>query len=106
MVTWREQLTEKPSHFSDINNEKSTIVEKLSGFKHSKFDTPKSKEEKSKKERCHRQQRCYATTHCSGDANPLEYGAQTLFINASIQGTEETHLQLPWVVELELLKAA
>ena len=106
MVTWREQLTEKPSHFTDIDNDKSTIIEKLSGFKHSKFDPPESKEKKSKKEQYRRQQRCYATTHCIGDANPLEYGAQTLFINAAIQGTEENSLQLPWLVELQLPKAA
>lgn len=101
MVTWREQLTEKPSHFTDINYDKSTVIEKLSGFEHSKFDTPESKKEKSKKEQYHRQQRCYATTHCLGDANPLGYGAQTIFINAAIQSTEEKPLQLPWIIELE-----
>lgn len=104
MVTWREQLTEKPSHFTDIDNEKSTIIEKLSGFRHGKFDTPETKEEKSRNEQHHRQQRCYATSHCIGDTIPLEYGAQTLFINAAIQGTEENPLQLPWLVELELPK--
>lgn len=106
LVTWREQLTEKPSHFTNIDNDKSTVVEKLSGFQHTNFDTPESKDEKSKKEEYHRQQRCYATTHCIGDANPLEYGVQTLFINAAIQGTEEKPLQLPWLVELDLPKAA
>ena len=102
MVTWRQQLTERPSHFTDIDNDTSTIVEKLSGFKHSKLDTPESRQEKSMREQYHWQQRCYATTHCTGDAIPLEYGAQTLFINAAIQGTEEKPLQLPWLVELEL----
>lgn len=58
MVTWREQLTEKPSHFTDIDNDKSTTVDKLSGFEHSKFDTAESKEEKSKKEQYYRHQRC------------------------------------------------
>ncbi len=106
LVTWREQLTEKPSHFTDIDNDKSTLIEKLSGFKHCRFDTPESKEEKTKKESCHREQRCYATSHCIGDANPLEHGAQTLFINAAIQGTEEHQLQLPWLVDIELPKAA
>ncbi|KAI9696470.1 MAG: helicase [Candelina mexicana] len=104
MVSWREQLTESPSYFTDIDNDKSTIIEKLSGFKHGKFDTPETKQEKTTKELYHRQQRCYATTHCIGDANPLEYGAQTLFINAAIQGTEEGPLQLPWLVDLELPK--
>ena len=105
MVTWREQLTEKPSHFTDFDNDKSTIIEKLSGFEHSKFDIPESKEEKSKKEQYHRQQRYYATTHCIGDANPLKYGVQTFFISAAIQGTKEKPLQLPWLVEIELRKA-
>ena len=105
MVTWRKRLTEKPSHFTDIDNDMSTIIEKLSGFKHSKFDTPQSKEEKSRKEQYHRQQRCYATTHCTGDMIPLEYGAQTLFIKAAIQGTEEGPLQLPWLVDIDLPKA-
>ncbi len=106
MVTWREQSTETPSHFTNIDNDKSTTVEKLSGFKCSKFDTPESKEEKSKKEQYYRQQGYYATTHCTGDATPLEYGAQTLLVNAAIQGTEEDSPQLPWLVELELPKAA
>ena len=106
LVTWRKRLTEKPSHLTDIDNEKSTTIEKLSGFTHSKFDTTESCEEKSRNERHHRQQGCYATTHCTGDAIPLEHGAQTLFINAAVQGTEEKPLQLPWLVDLELSKAA
>ena len=106
MVTWRDQITETPSHFTDINNEKSVIVEKLSGFRQSKFDTMESKEQKLKKTEHYRRERCYATSHCSGDANPLEFGQQTLFVNAAIQGTEEHPLQLPWLVELELPRAA
>ena len=106
LVTWREQPTEKPSHFTDIDNNKSIVVGKLSSFKHSRFDTPEVKEEKTKKEQYRRQQRCYATSHCVGDANPLECGAQTLFINAAIESTEENYRQLPWLVELELPKAA
>ncbi|MCJ1338782.1 hypothetical protein MMC09_004071 [Bachmanniomyces sp. S44760] len=108
MVTWRDQLPpedDKPSHFTAIDNDKSTIVEKLSGFNHSNLDTPESKVEKSAKEHYHRQQRCYATGHCPGDVIPLEHGTQTLFVNAAIQGTEEKPLQLPWLVDLELSRA-
>lgn len=106
MVTWRDQLTETPSHFSDIDNERSIIVEKLSGFRPSKFDTVEIKEQKLEKTECYRRQRCYATSHCTGDANPLNFGDQTLFVNAAIQGTEEHPLQLPWLVELELPRAS
>lgn len=106
MVTWRDQLTETPSHFTDIDNERSVVVEKLSGFKPSKFDTPESEEEKMKKLDFHQRERCYNTSHCTEDAHPLEFGAQTLFVNAAIEGTEENTVQLPWLVELELPSTA
>ncbi|KAL9634413.1 MAG: hypothetical protein Q9164_004101 [Protoblastenia rupestris] len=106
LVTWRDRLTETPSHFTDIDNERTIIVEKLLGFRKSKFDTPETKEHKSKKAEFYRQERCYATSHCTGDSNPLESGVNTLFVNAAIQGTEEHPLQMPWLVDLELLSAA
>ena len=106
LVTWRDQLTETPSHFTDIDNERSVIVEKLSGFRQSKFDTTESKRQKLEKGEHYRRERCYTTTHCPGDANPLEPGVQTLFVNAAIQGTEEYPLQMPWLVDLELSRAA
>lgn len=105
MITWRDQLTENPSHFTDIDNDESTLIEKLSGFQYARFDTVEDREEKAEKERYHRQKGYYATTHCVGDAHPLEHGAQTLFINAAIQGTEERPLQLPWLVDIDLPKA-
>lgn len=52
-----KQLTEKPSHFTEIDKDKSTTVEKVSGFQHSKFDTSESKEGESKREQYYRQQR-------------------------------------------------
>ena len=104
-VAWREPLTENPSHFTDIDNDRSILVENLSSFKHSRFDPPDVREEISKKERFHRQEKYCFSTHCHGDAHPLEYGAETLFFNAAIQSDEENSLQLPWLVDLELPKA-
>lgn len=89
MVTWREQVTEKPSHFTDIDNDKSFLVEKLSGFLPARFETPEIKEQKLKKAEYYRGERCYITSHCTEDMNVLQYGTQTLFVNAAIQGTEE-----------------
>lgn len=107
LVTWRDQVSETPSHFTDIDNERSVLVDKISGFKQSRFDTPESREQKSKKIEHYRRERCYGTSHCRGDANPLVFGTQTLFINAAIEGTtDELPLQLPWLVDLELPKAA
>ena len=106
LITWRDQLTEKPSHFTDIDNEKSVLVEKLSGLRQSQFDTVEVKRQKLMKAEACRRERCCTTTHCRGDANPLEFGKQTLFVNAAIEGTEEHPFQMPWLVEVELLRAA
>ena len=106
LVTWRDQLTETPSHFTDIDNERSVVVEKLSGLRRSRFDTLETQRQKlMKAEEC-RRDRCRTTTHCAGDANPLEFGKQTLFVNAAIEGTEEHPVQMPWLVELDLRRAA
>lgn len=105
IVTWRNQPTETPSHFTDIDNDRSTVIEKLSGLTPAKFDTPEIKLEKEKKLKHYLQERCYSTSHCSGDSRPLEAENQTLFVNASIEGTEEQPVQLPWLVDLELLPA-
>ena len=106
LVTWRDQLTETPSHFTDIDNERSVTVEKLSGFRQSKFDTTEAKRQIKEKGEHFRRERCYTTTHCPGDANPLEFGVQTLFVNAAIQSTDGHPLQIPWLVDLELSRAA
>ena len=105
MVTWRHQPTPNPSHFTDINNDTSFTVAKLSSFSTSKFDTAELKEQKIQRSQHYRQQRCYATSHCTEDAHPLEFGVQTLFVNAAIQGVDDSAPQLPWLVDIELPRA-
>ncbi|KAL1988212.1 hypothetical protein VTN96DRAFT_742 [Rasamsonia emersonii] len=105
LVTWSDQLSETPSHFTDIDNERSIIVERLSGLQKSRFDTPEITAAKLKKAEYYSHERCYTTSHCTGDANPLEWGAQTLFVNAAIKGTEDHPVQLPWLIDIELPRA-
>ena len=102
LVTCRDQPTKSPSHFTDIDNERSIVIETLSGITPRRFDTPEMKLEKARKFALHRQERCYVTSHRSADDIPLEAGRQTLFVNASIEGTEEEPMNLPWLVDLEL----
>lgn len=86
LVTWRHKISQKPSHLSDIDNEKSVIIDRLSNVRRSmEFAT---------------------TSHCSGDPSRLEWGSQTLFVNASIDGTQILPIQSPWLVDLELPPAS
>ncbi|KAL8929932.1 MAG: hypothetical protein Q9208_001076 [Pyrenodesmia sp. 3 TL-2023] len=92
MVKWQDPPTEMPSYWTDIDNDESFFVQRLSGLN------------SEIREKC-RHERCYKTSHCTGDTNALEPGRQTLFVNAAIQGTEEHPYQLPWLVDLELPRA-
>ena len=82
LVTWRQKVSQRPSHLTDIDNGNSVLIDRLSTIQTS--------------------MELRATSHCSGDPNPLKWGSQTLFINASIEGAGELPIQPPWLVDLEL----
>lgn len=87
-VKWRAPLTEKPSHFTDIDNGESCVVSSLA-----KMTAGGGRREGGGG--------CYKeTSHCTGDEFPLRTGT-TLFVNAAGKGQEGLS-QMPWVVDLEL----
>ncbi|CDM31506.1 hypothetical protein DTO013E5_2201 [Penicillium roqueforti] len=89
IVRWRQKVSLEPSHLTDIDNEKSVLVSRLSTIKGKGNPTE-----------------CSTTSNCSEDHNPLQRGSETLFINAAIEGYEDPSIQPPWLVELELPAAA
>jgi predicted phosphodiesterase len=105
LVTWRPQLQETPSHFTDIDNDRSTLVEKLANLKPSKFDMPEDLERKEKKLKQYVDERCCKSSHCNGDPQAIEQGAQTLFVNASIMDADQMLVQKPWLVDIELTRS-
>ncbi|OQE21126.1 hypothetical protein PENSTE_c012G04091 [Penicillium steckii] len=101
LITWRDETTPTPSHLTDIDNGRSFSIAKLSDIK----DTPgQSLGEDGPP------LKCFSTSHCSGDTNPLKWGLQTLFVNAAIEPSPQSRddpkdylpMQLHWVVDLEL----
>lgn len=95
VVAWREHISEELSHFTDIDNDRSHVVESLAGLRAGKFDTPELLEEKmARLARYDTQGHCEATLPLKQD--------QTLFVNAAIEGPREGTQQHPWIVELSL----
>jgi len=101
LVTWRKSSGEKASHLTDIDNEQSVSIDKLSEFKRRLGLHGESRVE------------CSTTSHCLGDPHPLKWGLQTLFVNAAIESApgdlddESLPLTQPsWLVDLELPAAA
>ena len=85
LVTWKGGTSAKPSFLTDIDHGKTVRIKGL----HS--DNLSSE--------------CEFTSHCAGDAHPLKEGAQTLFVNAAVDGRGDMPDQSPWIVELELASA-
>ncbi|MBE3042375.1 hypothetical protein IMZ48_07295, partial [Candidatus Bathyarchaeota archaeon] len=84
MAAWREKTSEKPTHFSDIDHEKSTTIHTLETLKRGEGNQETSR---------------YCTArHCE---DPKE-GAKTLFVNAAAQG-ENGLDKMPWVLDVDLL---
>lgn len=106
MVTWRDHHGEQPTHFTAIDNDRSHVIEKLAGLEPSRFDTQEDVEQKYKTLERYRQDRCCLTSHCVEDEYSLEHGRQTLFVNASISGSEDRPVPRPWLVEIELPKVS
>lgn len=104
-VSETESPSPSPSHVADIDSGRSIVMEKLANLKESQLDTPETVDSKSRKREQFARRRCYPTSHCSGDENPVSHGRQTLFVNASIMGDEDYPVQLPWLVDIELRKA-
>lgn len=101
LVTWREHMSSIPSHFTDIDNENSTLIESLGGLLGLKSDDAEILDEKARKLKFHEQDACYIIDK---DIIP-QPGKQTLFINAAIRGDEDYPYQLPWLIEIGLPRA-
>ncbi|KZZ93674.1 Metallophosphoesterase domain protein [Moelleriella libera RCEF 2490] len=90
LVTWRSQLSEAPSHFTDIdnNNGRSPTLDSLQRLQGLRL------------QQCREQNHVHISL-CQQDEHPIEPG-KTLFVNASVMGQSDSLDQLPWLVEIGL----
>lgn len=91
VVTWKKTPSEEPSHFTDIDHDRSVLVENLAGMERRVSESAREV--------------CLATSHCAGDENPVTKGQQTLFVNAALRDSMYQPVQLPWLVDVELERA-
>lgn len=97
LVTWREQLSDPSSHFTDIDNDKSRPIDSRSKLHKGKYDAPDVVAEKNKK------LKAYQTLgYREIDRDAIRQSNETLFINAAIEGMEDCQQQLPWVLNIQL----
>jgi hypothetical protein len=92
-----QRRVRSPSHFTDLDNERSEVVESLATLRKGRWDSEEVGEEKERRLEGYRR-RGYVTARVDSGADGVQ---QTLFVNAAIQGLKEG-FQLPWVIEMEL----
>lgn len=102
LVAWRDQPSETPSHFTDIDNNQSVVIEKLANLRRGKFDEEDVAVEKSKRLESYRGQ---GFRSASSSPRPIK-GRQTMFVNAAVEGSEEIPVQPPIVVDIDLPRLA
>ncbi|KAI8713119.1 Metallophos domain-containing protein [Fusarium sp. LHS14.1] len=105
LVRWREKMPNPPSHLTSFEKKLSVTIETLKSLKTARFDTVEMIMEKYKRVKKYEVDGYCETRHSRGTKHPLEPGAQTLFVNAAILGTEDDPVHFPWVVELDLPKS-
>ncbi|KAI9370038.1 Metallo-dependent phosphatase-like protein [Aspergillus egyptiacus] len=86
VVKWREQISERPSHFSDIDHGRSTVIGRLADLGQGT--------------------RVLESSHCRDDHAPVSAGTHTLFVNAAVEGTDEFPTHPLWQIDLELPRAS
>ncbi|RMX81802.1 hypothetical protein D0869_06540 [Hortaea werneckii] len=92
-VHWREEVADSspPTHFTSIDNEKPLLIENLARITVKPTDTAETKREKEARIATYT-----ANGHCSAaTGHDIQAGAQTLFVNAAIEGSEEGMQQPP-----------
>ncbi|KAF5614431.1 metallophosphoesterase domain protein [Fusarium subglutinans] len=100
VVSWRPRISENPSHFSDIDNAKSRVVESLPRLQGTKWESPEDRKARENKLQRYESQRCCVASDCQGDEERLPPG-KTFFVNAALMGDKGLS-QHPWLVDIEL----
>lgn len=99
LVTWRgaQPKSTTPSHMTEIGNEESAVLEKLSLLKPARTDDGETK--LRKKDRLHK---LLAQGYCKLDDMPIQRGKQTMFVNAAVEGDTELPIRPPIAVLVNL----
>lgn len=106
LVTWRDERGRQGSSGSQgsgsdqgARRNSSTVLADLGSILPLKGDAVDRVKEKERRLGEYARGKCVKTSHCAGDALPVEAGINTLFVNAAVVGSP---MRPPWVVDIEL----
>ncbi|KAI0911413.1 ser/Thr protein phosphatase family protein [Ustulina deusta] len=100
---WRGGTTDTPSHFTDIDNNHSTVIDTLKHIIEKNSDAPNTRTRKLIRAEQYTQQGYCVTSCCQEDRDAMGPNAHTLFVNAAVEGvTDSFPMHPPWIVDIDL----
>ncbi|KAL2876855.1 hypothetical protein SGCOL_007878 [Colletotrichum sp. CLE4] len=96
-VTWRPEISDKPSQFSNIDHEKSQLVGNLTSLGGTRFESEEDKKIRERRLELYKEHR-----YCS--AGSLRNDMSTMFVNAALEeGDELKHC--PWIIDIDITRS-
>ncbi|KAK1625120.1 Metallo-dependent phosphatase-like protein [Colletotrichum phormii] len=99
-VAWRPQISDKPSHFGDIDHGKSEVVDNLATLGGTQFESEEDKITREGKLERYRWQRCCSAGYLRADMSSSE-PKSTMFVNAALEANGELQ-RFPWIIDIDL----
>lgn len=99
-AAWRPTISDKPSHFSDIDHEKSELVDNLTTLGGTRFESEEDKKSRERRLELYRAQRYSSAGHLRNDMSLSEVKS-TMFVNAALEADGELQ-RYPWIIDIDL----
>ncbi|KAI1353182.1 ser/Thr protein phosphatase family protein [Xylaria sp. FL0043] len=106
LVAWRDETTYTRSRFAGIDEDRCVVIDTLRRITLRKSDRPQLRWSKLYRALQYKAKGYCAASCCQGDRHAVEFGANTLFVNAAIQGISRNFpMHPPWIVDIDLPSA-
>jgi hypothetical protein len=106
LAAWRPEiisgLMKQPSHFNAIDNGNSFMIERLAGLQSSRFETVEDVKQRGAKIQKMDEEGCFTIDQSVEGMANFRKGEHTLFLNAAMEGDDDSLCQKPFFVELDL----
>ncbi|KXH41576.1 hypothetical protein CSAL01_01078 [Colletotrichum salicis] len=99
-VAWRPQISDRPSHFGDIDHGKSEVIDDLTTLGGTQFESEEDKITGEGKLERHRWQRCCSAGYTRAHSSWSE-PKSTMFVNAALEANGELQ-RFPWIIDIDL----
>ncbi|KAK7443669.1 hypothetical protein CaCOL14_012318 [Colletotrichum acutatum] len=102
-AAWRPEISDKPSHFSNTDHEKSELVDNLATLGGTRFESEEDRKMRERRLELYRVQRYCRAGHLRNEVSSAEVKS-TMFVNTALEADGELQ-RYPWIIDIDLSKS-